>query len=308
MTGNLHRKRKHKWIIPLLFLFPHLFFFFCFTLFPTLAGIFAAFTKWPMGAPPVWVGLENFRTVFADSNSQYYWQMRWGLGSTVKFVILCVPFRILVPLMLAWALSSNCKGNKLFQALFYIPALLSLSVVMVSWNYMFHASYGIINTLFGLGKLNWTSVNPYNWIALIIITVWWGCGGNLVIYLSAMASVSREPLEAAQVDGANTVQTFLHVTIPSIKFPLQYTIVTSLIAEFGIWGQPAMFNKGGITLEVVNGITHLSNKMLLQYIMETGFGSLGVNAGIASVMSLVLGGIMFLVSLVQFKLMHRNEG
>ena len=69
-----------------------------------------------------------------------------------------------------------------------------------------------------------------------------------------------------------------------------------------------MFNKGGITLEVVNGITHLSNKMLLQYIMETGFGSLGVNAGIASVMSLVLGGIMFLVSLVQFKLMHRNEG
>lgn len=307
MSKHIRKAMKKRWLIPLLFLLPHLFFFFCFTLFPTLAGVFAAFTKWPLGGSPTMIGLENFRTVFFDSNSQYYWQMRWGLQSTVKFVILCVPFRIIVPLLLAWALSIKFRGSKTLQALYYIPALLSLSVVMVSWNYMFHASYGVINTVFGLGKLNWTSVDPYNWIALIIITVWWGCGANLVIYQSALASVPSSLIEAANVDGANAVQTFFYVMIPSIKFPLQYTIVTSLIAEFGIWGQPAMFNKGGITLEVVNGVTRPANKMLLQYIMETGFGSMGVNAGIASVLALVLGTIMFVVSLVQFKLM-RGKG
>lgn len=299
-------QKRSKWLIPLLFLLPHLFFFGCFTLFPTLAGVFAAFTKWPLGQAPVWVGLENFRTVFTDSTSNYYWQMRWGLENTVKFVLLCVPFRILVPLMLAWALNSGCKGSKILQSVFYVPALLSLSVVMVSWNYMFNASYGVINSVLGLGKLKWTSQDPYNWIALIIITVWWGTSGNMVIYLSALASVPRETIEAAQVDGANALQSFLHVTIPSIKFPLQYTIVTSIIAEFGIWGQPAMFNKGGVTIEVVNGITRPANKMLLQYVMEAGFGSIGVNAGIASVMALVLGSIMFVVSLVQFKVMRGN--
>ena len=307
MAGRIiGAKKRKRGLIPLLFLLPHLFFFICFTLFPTLAGVFAAFTKWPMGRAPTFIGLENFRTVFVDSASQYYWQMRWGLANTLKFVVFCVPFRILVPLLLAWALSISFRGNKILQAMYYIPALLSLSVVMVSWNYMFNASYGIINNMLNLGKLNWTSVNPYNWIALIIITVWWGCGANLVIYQSALASVPQSLIEAAHVDGANGLQTFFHVTIPSRPFPLQYTSVTSIIAEFGIWGQPAMFNKGGITIEVVNGVAHPANKMLLQYIMETGFGSLGVNAGIASVLSLVLGAMMFAISLVQFKLMRRK--
>lgn len=301
-------RKSKRWLIPLLFLLPHLVFFGCFTLFPTLAGVFAAFTKWPLGGVPEWVGLANFKTVFHDASSQYYWQMRWGLQNTLKFVVLCVPFRILVPLALAWALSTHLKGGKLMQSLFYLPALLSLSVVMVSWNYMFHTSYGAINTLLGLGSLKWTSTNPYNWVALVIITVWWGCGSNLVIYQSALASVPEEMLEAAKVDGANAFQIFTRITLPSIKFPMQYTIVTSLIAEFGIWGQPAMFNKGGVTLEVVNGVVHPANKMLLQYIMENGFGSFGVNAGIASVMSLVLGALMFVVSLVQFRFMRAKEG
>lgn len=294
------------WIVPLLFLLPHLFFFSCFILFPTLAGIFAAFTHWPLAGVPEWIGLENFKTVFLDQSSQYYWQLRWGLANTVKFVILCVPFRVIVPLILAWGISTKCKGNKLSQALFYLPALLSLSVVMVSWNYMFHTTYGVINAVLGLGKLKWVSTDPYNWIALVIITVWWGCGGNLVIYQSALASVPAEMIEAAHVDGANAFQTFFRVTLPSIKFPLQYTIITSMIGEFQIWGQPAMFNKGGITLEVVNGVAHPANKMLLQYIMENGFGNFGVNAGVASVMSLVLGGIMFVISLLQFRAMREK--
>lgn len=178
---------------------------------------------------------------------------------------------------------------------------------MVSWLYMFDSSAGIVNTLLGLGNLRWTTTVPYNWIALIFITVWWGCGGNLIIYQSALAGVSQEILEAASVDGANAFQRCIHITIPSIKFPLQYTIITSVIAEFGIWGQPDMFNNGGPTLEVINGVNHQSNKMIMQYIAESGFGSSGVNAGIASSMALILGVIIFLVSMLQFRAMRRGN-
>ena len=129
----------------------------------------------------------------------------------------------------------------------------------------------------------------------------------MIIYQSALAGVSQDILEAADVDGANAWQKFIHITIPSIRFPLQYTIITSVIGEFGIWGQPDMFNGGGPTIEVVNGVNHQANKMLLQYIGESGFGSSGVNAGIASAMALILGIIIFCVSLIQFKAMRKGD-
>lgn len=295
-----------RWI-PLAFLAPHLLVFCCFNIFPILTGIFASLTKWTLGEMPQWVGLANYANLLTNPESIYYWQMRWGLLNTVKFVVFCVPFRILVPLAFALVLSSKCRGHKVLQACYYLPSLLSLSVVMVSWLYMFDSNAGIVNTLLGLGKFRWTTTEPYNWIALIFITVWWGCGGNLIIYQSAIAGVSQEILEAASVDGANAFQRCIHITLPSIKFPLQYTIITSVIAEFGIWGQPDMFNGGGPTLEVVNGVNHQSNKMLMQYIAESGFGSSGVNAGVASSMALILGLIIFAVSMLQFRAMRRGN-
>lgn len=290
--------------MPLTFLLPHLLVFLCFNLVPLIVGIYAAFTKWTMGSAPQWIGLANFKNLFVNTDSMYYWQMRWGMSSTFKFVLLCVPFRILVPLVFAMALSVKSKGSKLFQALLYLPSLLSLSVVMVSWNYMFNTNSGIINNLLGLGKLQWTNQAPYNWVALIIITVWWGCGSNMIIYQSALAGVPISLQEAAAVDGANAWKRFIHITLPSIKFPLQYTVITSIIAEFGIWGQPDMFNKGGITVEMINGYNRLSNKMILQYVAENGFGKAGVNAGMASAMALMLGIVIFAISLIQFKLMQ----
>lgn len=307
------RKTKWKcstfyaWWVPILFLLPHLIAFCCFNLVPILTGIYASFTKWTLGKTPEWVGLNNYVQMFFNKDSIYYWQLRWGMESTIKFVILCVPFKILIPLILALFLSSKCRGHKTLQTFYYLPSLLSLSVVMVSWRYMFAPSGGIVNTLLSLGKLNWISVSPYNWVALIIITVWWGCGSNLVIYQSALEGVSQEILEAAEMDGANAIQKFINVTLPSISFPLQYTIVTSVIAEFGIWGQPDMFNKGGPTIEVINGVNHQSNKMIMQYIAESGFGSSGVNAGIASAMALILGATIFIVSIIQFRIMRRSN-
>lgn len=311
MTLSKQRARRRlrlyaRWV-PLAFLLPHLFVFLCFNVFPIVTGIFASFTKWTLGKSPVWVGLSNYASLLVNPDSIYYWQLRWGMLNTVKFVALCVPFRILVPLMLALLLSTKCRGHKLLQSCYYLPSLLSLSVVMVSWRYMFDSNAGIVNNFLNLGKLQWTTASPYNWIALILITVWWGCGSNLIIYQSALAGVSADILEAASVDGANALQRFIHVTLPSIRFPLQYTLVVSVIAEFGIWGQPDMFNGGGPTLEVVSGVNRQANKMIMQYIAESGFGSSGVNAGIASAMALLLGAVIFAVSLLQFSAMRKGD-
>ncbi len=303
MSKNSNRKQRAA----LCFLLPHLILFCLFSLLPSLAGIYAAFTKWSLGKAPEWVGLANLRAILTDQNSIYYWKFRWGLQNTCLFVLLAVPLRIIVPLLLAAALNTRCKGHTIFQTLFYLPGLLSLSIVMISWNYMFDTNYGIVNNLLNLGKLSWVNRVPYNWIAIIIITVWWGTSASMIIFQSALAGVPTEQLEAAQLDGAGAVKRFFYIKLPAIRYPLTYVAATSIIQEFNVWGQPYMFNNGGPVIENVNGYAHQSNIMLMQIIKDTGFnGTTSSNAGVAAAMSLILGIIMVIVSIVQVRLMQKE--
>lgn len=304
---HVKRHRNRHWYVPLLFLLPHLIIFSFFNIFPSLAGIYAAFTKWDLGKSPQWIGLENLNTILLDQSSLFYWELRWGLQNTCLFVLLAVPFRIIIPLLLAAVLNSKCPGHKIYQTVFYLPALLSLSVVMGSWNYMFNTNYGIINNLLGLGNFSWMNTVPFNWAAIIIITVWWGTGMNMVIYQAALSGISTDIVEASKMDGANCVQRFFHIILPSMRYPISYTLAVSIIAEFNVWGQPWLFNKGGPVVEIVNGFTRNSNMMMMQYIRDIGFqGAYGSNPGIASAMALILGSIMVVVSIIQVRMMQKK--
>lgn len=302
------RSGNRRRYVPLLFLLPHLIIFSCFNLFPSAAGIYAAFTKWDLGQMPQWVGFQNLKTILTDQSSLFYWELRWGMKNTCLFVLIAVPLRIVVPLLLATALNSKCPGHRIYQTIFYLPALLSLSIVMGSWNYMFNTNYGIINNFLGLGNFSWSNTVPFNWAAIIIITVWWGTGMNMVIYQAALAGIPTDILDASKVDGAGCIQRFFRIILPSMKYPISYTLAVSIIAEFNVWGQPWMFNKGGPVVEIVNGFTRNSNMMMMQYIRDTGFqGAYGSNPGIASAMALILGAVMVAVSMIQVRIMQKNE-
>ncbi len=303
---GLNKKRK-RWLVPLFFLLPHLTVFSIFNLLPDLAGIYAAFTRWDLGSTPQWIGLQNLKTILFDSSSLFYWDFWWGLQNTVIFVLITVPLRVIIPMLFALILNKKFPGRNLFQVLIYLPALLSLSVVMISWNYMFNSNYGLINTYLHLGSLSWMNTVPFNWIALIIITVWWGTGVNMIVLQSALAGVPQDLMEAAQIDGAGRWKRFFRITLPCIKFPVTYVLTSSLIAEFNVWGQPYMFNNGGPIIDMANGYAHQSNLMLMQVIRDVGFkGSFGSNPGIASAMALVLGAIMVTVSIMQVRMMRKG--
>jgi len=210
---------------------------------------------------------------------------------------MCVPLAIIIPLILAVALYSKPVGHKFFQAIFYAPSLLSIASVILAWQFMFHRTMGPINNIFNI-KINWFGEQPYTWAAIIIVTIWWGVGGNLIIYLAAISSISKELYEAAQVDGANGWKQFIHITIPGILNPLAYTIVLTTIAQFNIFGQPLMLTGGG---------PRNSTRVLLMYIREHGFGTGGSIAGIASAMAIVLGVCIMTVSIVQFAFIREKD-
>jgi len=290
-------KKLIKTITPYLFIAPHITLFIIFFLIPSVFGFYIAFTKWDLFTSPEFVGLSNFKEILFNQDSTFYEQLRIGLGNTFKFVIMCVPLAIIIPLILAVALYSKPVGHKFFQAIFYAPSLLSIASVILAWQFMFHRTMGPINNIFNI-KINWFGEQPYTWVAIIIVTIWWGVGGNLIIYLAAISSISKELYEAAQVDGANGWKQFIHITIPGILNPLAYTIVLTTIAQFNIFGQPLMLTGGG---------PRNSTRVLLMYIREHGFGTGGSIAGIASAMAIVLGVCIMTVSIVQFAFIREKD-
>ncbi|WP_252130551.1 carbohydrate ABC transporter permease [Clostridium caldaquaticum] len=288
---------NNKKVIPYLFIMPHLILFIIFFVIPSVFGIYISFTKWNIMGTPVFVGLDNFREILVNKDSTFYTQFHNGLGNTIQFVIYSVPFCIIVPLLIAVALNVKPRGHKFFQALFYLPSLLSISSVILTWVFLFNRNLGPINNILGL-KVNWAGMQPYAWIALVLITVWWTIGGNMVIYLSALADVPVDFYEAASLDGANAIKKFFYITLPSIKNQIAYTLVMTTIAQFNIYGQPLMFTKGG---------PKASTYVLLMYIRETAFGTGESIAGIASAMAVMLGLCIMAVALLQFRLMRQKN-
>lgn len=287
MSPRTHRKFD---LVPYLFIAPQLILFLIFFILPAATGILAAFSKWNIYTDPlpVFNGVDNFVQILFDSTTSYFQQFRTGMFNTLLFVVISVPFCILVPLFLAILLSLKPLGHKFFQALFYLPNILSISTVVLVWFYVFNRSDGLLNNLFGGVDINWLGEQPYAWGAIVFITVWWCLGGNLVIYLAAINGVSRDIMEAASIDGASIPTQYFRIVLPAIRPQLSYTIVLTTIGQFNLYGQSLMLTAGG-----PNNSTHT----MMMYIRELAFGSSSV-AGIAASMALMLGVVMIFTSTV----------
>ncbi|GIN40918.1 MULTISPECIES: carbohydrate ABC transporter permease [Heyndrickxia] len=282
---------------PWFFITPHLVIFSLFFLVPILYGIYISFTNWDLVGKADFVGLANYKEILFQKDSSFYTQFHNGLKNTFIFVILSVPFCVIVPLLLASALHAKPRFHKLFQSIFYMPSLFSISAVVIIWTLMFNVNQGPINKLLG-ESIVWTGTQPYAWIALVVVTVWWCIGGNMIIYQAALNGISKDFYEASDIDGANSIQKFFKITLPSIRGQLLYTVVITTIAQFNVYGQPLMLTGGGPTE---------STRVLLMDIQQNAFGSGQSIAGIASAMAFILGLCIMVVSLIQFLFLRNKD-
>lgn len=177
--------------------------------------------------------------------------------------------------------------------MYYLPSLMSITTVTLTWRYVFNVDYGIVNKFLG-STANWFTP-PYTWIVLVVVTVWWCTGGTMVIYQSALASIPTDQYEAAAVDGANAWQKFVNVTLPGMRYPMMYTFVMAVVAQFNIYGQPL----------ILTGFNNQeANAVLLMYVYENAVKK--QVAGMSAAMALILGVCIMAVSFVQMRVMRAN--
>ncbi len=285
---------------PLLFIGPHLIFFFVFVIFPFVYGICISFFQWDImgGGSAQFVGFDNFKQIFTfvgeDGFQNAYSALFWkGLGRTCLYVVVMVPLLICVPM--AFAVMINAMKNKImkriFQAIMYASSLLSVATVVIIWQFMTDQDNGFFLNLFG-SEFN-VNYQPYAWIFIFVLTIWSGVGGNMVIFMAGLSNIPVTYYEAADIDGANALVKFWKITLPSMRFQLLYTTVTGTIGAFNVYGQPALF--GGDQTEV-----------LMVNIMWC-LGPKGKAGGMASAMALLLGIIISAFSGLQFKMMDKGD-
>ncbi len=290
------RRRNSLWhALP--YVGPHFLIFAIFGIIPIAFGIFLAFTRWNMVGSPEFVGLRNFEKIFDPTS--YFYSLFWrDLGNTLLFVVICVPLTVIVPLLLAVALThKGLHGAGLFQAIFYIPGLISISAAALVWKMVFNSQFGLLNTTFG-GSTNWLGTNPWSWLTIFVLSLWAGIGGNLVIYRSALSGVSQDLYEAAKVDGAGPVRIFFSITLPEIRLPLFYTTIMTTTGAFNVWGQPVMLTGGGPAYRT---------QVLLMDIKNLAFPAGPSAAGMASAMAFLLGIILMIIAMIQILFMNKED-
>jgi multiple sugar transport system permease protein len=299
--GHKNKVNWKKKLTPYLFIFPHLIFFTVFLILPSFYGVYISFHDWNFFDEPTFVGFQNYADLLLNEESLWYPYFWDAFKHTLMFVLFSVPFLIFIPLMIAIAVDAKPAGTNFFRALFYAPSLFSVATVVLIWVWLLDTNAGLVNyyvNQFGGDNIPWLTGQPWAWVSLVIITVWWTMGYNMILFLAGLQDVPQHLYEAAKIDGANVLQRFIHVTLPGLKGPMLFVVVMTTIASFNVFGQPHIATRGGPGDDT---------KVLMMYIREVAFTGGEPRAGVASAMSILLGMVMVVISVIQFKLLNKNE-
>ncbi|WP_138899213.1 carbohydrate ABC transporter permease, partial [Streptomyces chryseus] len=237
------RSRRYRWdtkYSPYAFVAPFFVFFAAFGVFPLLYTGWSSLHRVSLSAPNdmEWVGLHNYTRLLED---EFFWN---ALRNTFTIGVLSTVPQLLMALGIAHLLNYRLRASAFFRVAILTPYATSVAAATLVFVLLFGRDYGMINWALegvGLGKVDWQSGTLSSQVAVSTIVIWRWTGYNALIYLAAMQAVPNDLYESAALDGATRWQQFLHVTIPSLRPTILFTVVVSTIGATQLFGEPLLF-------------------------------------------------------------------
>lgn len=287
-------KQLHKQLPNYLFILPHYFFFAVFMLYPIFRGLQISLYDWKiMFKEQPFVGLANYAALIKD---KVFWQ---ALGNTVEFTLITIALNILLALLLATALKHPFFGSHFLRVLFYAPNILSVSVLGILGVRIWSAQVGIVNYfisyIFGGPRIQWIGDPKLVIPTLALTTVWWTVGFPMLVFIAGLQNIPESLYEAAKIDGAGTMQAFLHITLPLLMPTMLFVATTQFIAHMQVFAQPYIITGGG---------PGNASRTATMYLYETAWKYF--RFGYASSISVVLAAIMIAVTAIMFRTMRQR--
>lgn len=269
----------------IIFLLPFLGLYFLFTLYPFFRGVYMSFFDWSLLKERIFIGFGNYQRVLTDP--EFY----RSLANTVKFVVYSTVPLVVLGFIFALIVNRKMPFVGLLRTIFFIPNVLSVSVVAIIWSGVLGSYGSLINSLinlFGGDTVYWFKVESLAWFSIIIITIWWTVGFNMLIFLAALQNIPSYVYEAAAIDGSSGLNTVLRITLPQISGTIQVVTFLQIISSFKVFAQIYLVTKGGPAG---------STMPVMQYLYDRGMGS--YQFGFASAISVILFILLLLLSLLQ---------
>lgn len=284
---ELYKKLKNSdSLAAFLFLLPFTLIYIAFLIYPALRGFYMSLHKWSIIRKIDFVQFDNYKKLF---NNPSFWD---SARNTLYFVGLSTPAIVIFGLILALICNSKLKGNIILKTTFFMPYVLSVSIISTIMVYFFQTHSGFINTFLiniGFPRVDWLGTTSLAWFVLVFATLWWTVGFNMILFLSSLQDIPETYYEAAKIDGASRWEIFLKITLPLLE-PITWTIVLlQIIFSAKVFAQVRLITGGG---------PGTATRSLVQYLYQEGFSK--NNLGYASAVSVV-----FLIALVIFSVVFQ---
>jgi len=274
------------------FISPWLIGFLAFILYPMISAVFYSFTNYD-GTQMEFIGLSNYSELLNDS--RFY----LSLAVTLKYVIISVPLTTLAALSIAILLNQRVPFLSFWRTVYYLPSVLSGVAVALLWKWVLNPEFGLVNyglfSLFGIEGPRWFYseewVIPSYWIMSL-----WGIGGTMVIHLASLQSVPTVLYEAAEIDGASSLQRFRYITLPLISPIISFTMITNMIFALRTFTQVFVISDRG------RGGPNNASLFYVLYLFQNGFrwGRMGY----ASALALILFVVTMIFTLLMLRAMR----
>ncbi|MFZ0667166.1 MAG: sugar ABC transporter permease [Acidimicrobiales bacterium] len=276
----------------LAFVTPALLIFGVFVFYPLVRAVWLGFYQTPPfpNLPSHYVGFSQYKSVLSSS------LFLSSLWRTVVFVLLTVPFGIVLGTALATLANQRIAGIRIFRTIYSSTVATSTAVASVIFFTLLNPIVGLLSYWLGIRGGNGVLENP-TWAlpVIAVVSIWQNIGFIFILMSAALASIPEDLLEAARVDGASTWMSFRRVTLPLLSPTLFFASVVGVIGSFQAFGQIDLLTQGGPNNHTL---------VLIYYIYEAAF--VNNNYGLAAVMSVALFVILLVLTAVQFRFVERR--
>lgn len=272
----------------IIFLSPFMIVYLLFMIYPIVRGLYTSLCDVKLNFTQTYIGIENYKTVFKD---EFFWQ---SIRNTLVYTIFNTPVLVIVGLGFALVLNAKLKGNVIFRTIFFLPYVLSISVVVYIWKFILQPYNGLLNmVLHEIGvqaEIMWLQNTKLVWGSVVSMTVWSGVGFNMVMFLAGLQEINDTLYEAAEIDGAGSFAKFWHVTLPGLKNITLMITMLQTIASMKLFSHTFLLTKGGPGTQTRSIVHYIYNKAFTQN-----------KLGVAAAMSVVLLVIMMIFAIIQFR-------
>jgi multiple sugar transport system permease protein len=262
---------------------PYAAFLVVFAIYPIIFALVLVFLQWDLVTTPTFAGADNIRLLLNDGR---FWR---AVANTFVFLSIHVPLQIITALALALALNRQLVGRSFWRAAFFLPVVISGSVVAILWSNLYATDVGLINRLLmkiGLSGVPWLTDPRTAMPAIAVMVTWKNVGFYVIIYLAGLQYIPRSCQEAIEIEGATAWQRFRFLTLPSLLPQTILVVTLSTINGFQLFIEPYVMTGGGPLRRTYSIVLYLYNNAF-------AYQKMGYAATIGVALALIIGIVVF---------------